>query len=511
MILSFRRTLGAVRAAGRAIRLGRCRLIGKSGQMTRLLLVLIAGWLVAGVAARADEQMIEEYDGHNSLTTSDFLVPNGWEIRWTSEQVLSVGVIELDNTVIAGATGHDMGSLFVPQGGHYRLVVRGADPIPWDIKIYALGPVMPPDDAAEITNYQPTPGPDYKPPPKLPVVAPMPVVATPPAVPVAPAPPSVPTELSADQRLTIATVKGDRTQGAGFFLKTGTGTVVITRLGLLSNNPNLEIDTASGTKVTITQIRGASDRDVAMISVKDFGYPGLEPGDPIAVQPGDSVLTVGENNAPYPSKGVVSVGPERIGLDHFHALAGAPVVEAKTGKVVGVVSTVVPAFSGDNFTDQSFADREDERSEANAPVALRFDNVPGWETYTWDRLQNQTMFLAIFHQQTRALDSYLNGNNDEGSKLWQSDDKIKSANQSFLQDTVGGNASQRVEALHALLFELGVIADTDMDQIALPGNFSLFEGKRAQSEMAYRQALKAQIESYGDNVSHFNSVVIRNN
>ena len=107
----------------------------------------MAGWLAASALAWADEQMIEEYDGHNSLTTSDFRCPTGWEIRWTSEQVLSIGVIELDHTVIAGTTGHDIGSLFVPQGGHYRLVVQGADPIPWDIKVYALGPVVPPDDS----------------------------------------------------------------------------------------------------------------------------------------------------------------------------------------------------------------------------------------------------------------------------------------------------------------------------------------------------------------------------
>ena len=307
------------------------------------------------------------------------------------------------------------------------------------------------------------------------------------------------------------TVKGDRAQGAGFFLKTGTGTVVITTLDLLSNNPNLEIDTSNGNKVTVTQIRGATDRDVAMISVKDFGYPGLEPGDPIAVQPGDSVLTVGGNGAPDPSKGVVSVGPERIELDHFHAMEGSPIVQATTGKVIGVVSVMAVPFSADNFNDQNFADREEQRNEANAAVALRFDNVAGWESYTWDRLQNQTMFLDIFHQHTRDLDSYLNGHHDEGSKLWRNDDKIKSANSTFLQDTVGGDSSQRVEALHALLFELGVIADTDLDQIAQPANFSAFEEKRAASEMAYRQALKAQIENYGDNISRFNHVVSGNN
>jgi hypothetical protein len=490
-------------APGRLIGLGGCRAIGKSGRTMRLMPILAAAWLAAAASARADEQLVEEFDGHNSLTTSDFQVPNGWEIRWHSEQVLSIGVIELDNTVIAGATGHDMGSLFVPQGGHFRIAVLGADPIPWDVKVYALGPVTPPstNNVGEITYYQPTPGPDYKPPPPLPVVAPQPPA---PVVPVVVAPPTPPTQLSADQRLAIVTVKGDRAQGLGFFLKTGTGTVVITTLGLLANNPNLEIDTAAGNKVTVTQIQAATDRDIAMISVKDFGYPGLDPADLATVQPGDNALTDGAGGVPLPPGPVTAIAPQRIDFRHFHPAPGAPVVLAATGKVMGVGGSVVPTISTDNFDDENFANRMDEWGRDAHTLVLRIDNVPGWENCDW-------VFLDHFHQGTCALDSYLNGGRERGSPLWKSDAKIKSANESFLQGAAGGDREQRASALQALLFELSVVADTDMDQIAVPVNFYAYEEKRALAEIAYRQALKAQLDKYRDNVVKFNAVVSRNN
>lgn len=507
MTVNSRHRMGRVFLWRPAIGLGSWRTIGENGRTMRLLLLLSIGWLACGAVGHAAEQLVKQFDGHASLTTDDFQVPDGWEIRWHSDQVLSIGVIRLDNTVIAGATGRNVGSIYLPQGGTYRIRVMGRDPISWDVTVYTLDPNAPPvDDDGQITYYQPSAGPAYKPLPK----APIPMVEPTPE-PAAPAPPPLPTQMTSDQCSALVTIRGDRTQGAGFFLKTGTGTVVITTLALLSNNSNLEIDTATGTKVTFTSIQGATDRDLAMISVKDFGFPGLESGDPTSVQSGDTVLTAGTNGTPYPSEPVISVGAQRIEVNRLRALTGAPVLLAKTGKVIGVVSVQPPSLSTANFNDESFADREAARAGAAAAFALRLDDVPGWETYAWDKLQNQTIFLENFHRRTRCLDSYLNGDDEDGSKLWQSDDKLKSANASFLQNAAGGDPSQRASALHQLLFELGVAADQDMDQIGQPGNFYSYEQKRANEEIAYRQALKAQIDSYGDNVSRFNSVVSRNN
>jgi len=261
--------------------------------------------------------------------------------------------------------------------------------------------------------------------------------------------------------------------------------------------------------VTTTQIQGAADRDLAMISVKDFGYAGFEGADLAKVRAGDTVLTTDPSGTPFPPVPVVTVRDEHVEIDDLRAVIGAPVVLARTGKVIGVVSTPPPTVASGNFSSGTFADRDAAASQPQTAFALRFDNVPNWEIYLWDRFQTQTAFLDDFHRRTQALDSYLNDN--EGSKLWKTDDKIKSANASFVQDTVGGDVSQRKEALHALLFELGVVADTDMDQISQPGNFYSYEQKRAHNEMAYRQALKAQLDSYGNDINRFNSVASRNN
>ena len=76
--------------------------------------------------------------------------------------MLSLGVIRRDNTVIAGTTGHGVGSLYLPQGGTFRIRVKGGDPIPWDVAIYVLDPDASPDDADD-HFYAPTPGPAFKP------------------------------------------------------------------------------------------------------------------------------------------------------------------------------------------------------------------------------------------------------------------------------------------------------------------------------------------------------------
>ena len=124
----------------------------------------------------------------------------------------------------------------------------------------------------------------------------------------------------------------------------------------------------------------------------------------------------------------------------------------------------------------------------------------------------EEQFLDGFHQRSRTLDSYLNGTGDERDvKLWKSDDKMKSANDTFVQGISGGDPAERSDALHQLLFELGVITDTDMDQIQQPVNFYGFEQMRARDEIAYRQALKAQLDSYGSDITRFNTVASRNN
>jgi hypothetical protein len=496
--------------------------------MMRALFLLGLFWLGAIPAARADEQLVEQFDGHNSLTTADFNVPDHWELRWHSAQALSLGVIRLDNSVVAGTSGRTNGSLYLPHGGTYRIRVKGGDPIPWDIAVVSLGPVSATsgatDDAGSNAFYLPTPGPEdvtsTNAVPDGEVVAAAGTNSAPETV-VPPPPPPVPTQLAAEQERAIVTVRGDRAEGAGFLLKTSTGLVVITSLSLISNNPRLDLITKAGAEIKTTTLQAATDRDLAMIGIEDDAYAKLVAATDIssAVQTGDTVLT-SANGSANPSMEhaaqVTMMAPLRIEFAPFdaHGEIGGPVLQAKTGQVIAVVGAAPSVVITTDLDKVPFPTRETAIANSMSYFGLRLDTVTTWETCDWKRLAVETAFLDDFHQRSRCLDSYLNGKNNDNrpiGKLWQSDDKIKTANDNFLQASAGGDTSQRMESLRSLLFELGNVGDVAMDPIQEPANFYTYDQQRARNEIAYRQALKAELDYFSSNVNRFSGVERRNN
>jgi len=490
----------------------------------RALALLTLFWLAFLPALRGDDQVVERFDGHNSLTTADFTVPNHWEIRWHSAQVLSVGIIRLDNSVVAGASGLNNGSLYLPHGGTFRLRVKGGDSIPWDVAVVALGPISataPPDttDNPEADSfYVPTAGPEEAdatnavPEETEPTPTPIPSPTPTPT----PKPTPLPTHLTAAQQQAIVVVKGDRAQGAGFLIQTPAGPVVVTTISLVSDNANLNITTKNGAQIRATNLQGAIDRDLAMIGVEDASDPKLPVATDVAntVRPGDAVLTTAPAaTAAAPPDAVAhvfAVGPQRIEIDNLwkHAVPGGPILEAATGKIVGVVSAAAPPLDTNDLDRVPFAARDAEGVHLTKYFGLRLDTVAGWQNYDWKRLSVETAFLSQFHEHSRNLDSYLHA----GSiKLWTSDDKIKTANDNFVQDSAGGDTAQRMAALRSLLFDLGVMAYTDMDQIQQPANFYSYDRQRARDEIAYRQALKAELDNFSGNLGGFSDVTRRDN
>jgi hypothetical protein len=495
-----------------AIRLGAKARIPDIGAAMRVFCLLLAAWLMLGVRAHADEQLVERFDGHDSLTTADFTVPSGWEIRWHSSQVLSLGVIRLDHTVVAGMTGRNIGSLYLPQGGTFRIRVKGEDPIPWDVAVYALDKNATAGDETASDYYAPTPGPDFQPLVSKPETNAPPDTPPAPADVTPPAPPPLPTQLNVEQMRCMVVIKGDRTQGTGFFVKLGGDKLIVTTQQLISNNPNWKVFASNGNAVKVTKIEGATDRDVALLSVKDFGYRALEMADPGSVQPGDAALTGSSDGTLFPSTGVISFGPKRIEIDQLQALPGCPVVLAKSGRVVGMVAAAPQVNAADHFAEENFDERDAAAAGSMATFGLRVDNIASRETYDLVKLQAQTTFLDAFHQHSRTLDAYLNGaGNPTDLHLWRTDDKIKSANESFVQNVAGGDSGGRNDALHALLFELGLAAEADLEQAQLPSNFYGFPGLRAKEETAYRLGLKNQLDAYSNSFGAFNGVVMRNN
>jgi hypothetical protein len=343
--------------------------------------------------------------------------------------------------------------------------------------------------------------PAAKPPPVAPVVVP-------PATP--PPPPPLPTQLNADQLRCLVRIKGDGQQGTGFFIKLGGEKVIATAQQIIANNPHWKVFASNGNEVQVTKIDGATDRDLVTLSVKDFGYPSFTPAG--GLHPGDQMLTAAADGTTFPSAPVTAIGQQRIEINGLRAPPGCPVVQAQTGQVVGVVSAGPQVSTADNFAGQSFDRRDALAVRSMATFAMRGDNVPGREPLDALRLQTQVQFLDAFHEHSRMLDAYLNGfGTPSDRRIWQGDEALKTANANCMQRIAGGDPSERDDALHALLFELGLAADVNFAQAQLPSNFYRFTGLRAKDETAYRQALKNELESFNNNISGLDTALKRNN
>lgn len=93
--------------------------------MYRLISVVLGGWLLfAGVAFAAEEQIVTELTGNGSRTTRPFTVTDGWEVRWTATNELSLFLLDAQGQPLE-ALGHSMGdaggATYHAKGGTYSL------------------------------------------------------------------------------------------------------------------------------------------------------------------------------------------------------------------------------------------------------------------------------------------------------------------------------------------------------------------------------------------------------
>jgi S1-C subfamily serine protease len=356
--------------------------------------------------------------------------------------------------------------------------------------------------------------------------------------PLPPSAPATPTptagKLTEDQARAVVLITGDNAEGTGFMIKTPDGPAIVTNIHVIANNPNLKITTNTGALVTVLSEKGASDRDLALLAIKDAGYNYLDVCTDISqtVQPGDEVITPGNSQGGEvmlntPGK-VLGIGPERIEFDNpiYHGNSGGPVFHTKSGKVLGVVTEAMKVEMTNDLDKASFASRNSAISGAMRYFGLRLDTVSEWVPIDSRAFQIETAFLDQFHEQSRRLDSYLNrptnnqsenpngGNTSSGSddsKLYQNDEKIMKACDSYNQQSSGADTAQQIESLRGLLFDLQSIADLNVTQIENANNFYSFDRERARDELAYRKALKAELDDIGNDVTRLGGLPRSNN
>jgi hypothetical protein len=340
-------------------------------------------------------------------------------------------------------------------------------------------------------------------------------------------------KLTEDQARAVVLIKGDNAEGTGFLIKTADGPAVVTNLHVIANNPNLKITTNTGAFVTMLSAKGASDRDLALLSVQNANFSYLEMADDISqiVQPGDEVVTPGNSQGGEvmlnTAGKVLGIGPERIEIDNpiYHGNSGGPVFHTKSGKVLGVVTEAMKVDISNDLDKASFASRNSAISGSMRYFGLRVDTIAAWIPIDSRRFQIETTFLDQFHEQSRRLDAYLNSsdkkqsgynssgnsNDNDVSKIYLNDEKIMKANDNFIQRASGADIAQRIEALRGLLFDLQCVSDLNVDQIQNQNNFYSFDRERASDELDYRKALKAELNSIGNNVQRLGALPRSNN
>jgi V8-like Glu-specific endopeptidase len=341
-----------------------------------------------------------------------------------------------------------------------------------------------------------------------------------------PAPPLPTTRLTEDQARAVVLITGDNAEGTGFLIKTPDGPFVVTNLHVIGDNPNLKITTNTGALVKMISAKAASDRDLAMLSIQDAGYNYLEFSTDISktVQTGDQVITPGNSQGGEvmlnTSGKVLGIGPERIEFDNpiYHGNSGGPVFHVNSGKVLGVVTEAIKVDLSNSLDKTSFANRQSAISSTMRYFGLRLDTVTEWIPIDWTRFQTETTFLELFNKQSRSLDSFLNPPSKDSTdasspdaNLYLDDKKIVAARDSFRQQASGTDGAQKVEAFKELLFDLNDVADTDMPAIQNMENFYPFDRPRARDEIAYRKALKSELDDIGNDVSRLNGLTTNNN
>ena len=494
---------------------------------------------------------MQEFSGGGSTTTGLFKVQDRWEVRWNARQAVSVAVMSADGTIVAGASGVLRGSLFVPWGGQYYLKISdgtitpvantntslagstntapaastnmpyGIPPpaatngppatqpepvVSWHLQVVELGKSVASNQ--ELNVYTPF----FIVPDSAIILAPPPLNVPPPA-------------LTSGQIRAVVTVKGDNAQGAGFLMRSPDGTFVVTHLHLLAANPNVKIFTSTGAPITTLSLKGAVDRDLALFAIQDdhFSYLPLSTDVATSLNVGDQVIIpdIGQQNDVLLGKlgKVIGMAPDRIDFDNVMSSdsSGAPVIQVESGKVLAMVTLENQVDVSANLAKAWPTNPAPGWAGGNSYYGLPLYGVCGWETYDWSRFLAETVFLKQFHEDTRCLDSYLNGRRRRGrnvgddnvppdSRYFLNNAKIREAHDAFKQLAAGGDRSQQLDATKELLFNLEDIADTGRSRLEDRNKFYSFDQLWAQKELAYRKALKNELDDLGNNISQLESI-----
>ncbi len=101
--------------------------------------VLCVGLLLGGMALAAEEAIVQQLTANGSRTTRPFTVKDGWEVRWTTTNDLSLFLLD-DQGQPLQALGHSLGdaggATYHAKGGTYSL--RISSNAHWTVTVVQL-------------------------------------------------------------------------------------------------------------------------------------------------------------------------------------------------------------------------------------------------------------------------------------------------------------------------------------------------------------------------------------
>lgn len=147
----------------------------------------------------------------------------------------------------------------------------------------------------------------------------------------------------AEAMRSIVTVKGDKGSGSAFIAATKRGTFLVTNIHVVMGN-DAKFVSVSNESVEVKPPSFASDRDIALYELKEpERFQALEIEDDVVELPGEEPVVVFGNSmgagVNTRLKGnMKGVGPTviEVSAKFVPGNSGSPVIDAKTGKVVGV-------------------------------------------------------------------------------------------------------------------------------------------------------------------------------
>ncbi|HEY8967029.1 MAG TPA: trypsin-like peptidase domain-containing protein [Candidatus Methylacidiphilales bacterium] len=314
----------------------------------------------------------------------------------------------------------------------------------------------------------------------------------------------------------VVLIKGDNGQGTGFLVKTADGPCVITNLHVLFDNPNVKITTTGGDTIATAGLKGASDRDLAMIAIEDKGYKYLDYSTDVAkeAQIDDDLMTPGNSKGGeviLPTRGkLLATGTQRVEFDNpiYHGNSGGPVFDLKIGKVIGVVSQAEKVATSNDLDKASFSNKNSAITKEMRYFGFRIDTVPQWEAYDWPQFLAEGKRIDDFHDRTAALHSFLASvsekkNPNIDTTLFMQDEPIRLANLEW-QSQIDRNppgSSTRQRATEQLVVTLRNLADAQYDDLDR-SRFYTYDATCAKDELAYRKSIKDAIDHISEIINH---------